>query len=138
MNNNLFNILESSLFGSLGPYIVPKPAELNYEQLLYDLADSFSKKYVSQTEDGKQLLHFDMPGIKESDIEMEYDAESGNLFVKAERKLDHKHYTYSNKIFIGKGLESSAIEAKFEDNVLNITISNIKQLAKPVHKILLK
>ncbi len=100
------------------------------------MATSFANKHVN-VKDGNQILSFDMPGIKESDIEMEYDSDSGNLFIKAERKLDHKHYFYSSKSFVGKGLASESIKANFEDNILQLTISPTKELPKPVHKIYL-
>jgi len=137
----MFDIFTSKLFTD--PFFVYGPTKqlLESEQTnsLYhfeDMLNGLLNKHV-QNKDGNQIISFDMPGIKESDIEMEYDSDSGNLFIKAERKLDHKHYAYSNKTFVGKGLASDSIKANFEDNVLQLTINSNTELPKPVHKILL-
>lgn len=116
---------------TLGPSIFTD----NY---LKSLDDFVFSNFQTEKEDGTKEISFEMPGIKESDIEMEYEADSGYLYLKAERKTNNKHYQYSFHNYLGKNLSSDAIKANFEDNVLHLSFDSKKELPpKAVHKIAL-
>lgn len=88
----------------------------------------------------KFLLQFDLPGIKADSIELTID--HNTLVVKAERKppvlsegvealiAERPHGTFSRQVLLGDGLDTSRVDAQYEDGVLILTIP-VAEEAKP-------
>ena len=86
------------------------------------------------------LLQFDLPGVKADSIELTID--NNTLIVKAERSAptltegidilaaERPHGTFSRQIVLGDGLDTSRVDAQYEDGVLILSIP-VAEEAKP-------
>jgi HSP20 family protein len=86
------------------------------------------------------LLQFDLPGIKADSIELTID--NNTLVVKAERKApvlsegtealvaERPHGTFSRQVLLGDGLDTSRVDAQYNDGVLVLSIP-VAEEAKP-------
>jgi HSP20 family protein len=85
------------------------------------------------------LVHFDLPGVDPSTIEM--TVEKNVLTVRAERSW-HRHEdaevliaerpqgTFTRQLFLGESLDVDRIEATYENGVLTVAIP-VAEAAKP-------
>ena len=86
------------------------------------------------------LLQFELPGIKADSIDLTID--NNTLIVKAERTAptlsdgievlaaERPHGTFSRQIVLGDGLDTSRVDAQYEDGVLVLSIP-VAEEAKP-------
>ena len=102
---------------------------------------SIMKTDVKETDKGYEL-DIDLPGYKKEDIQAEL--RDGNLTISAsadskkeEKDKDGKYIrreryfgNCSRTFYVGEDIEQNDISAKFEDGVLDITVSK-KELPKP-------
>lgn len=87
----------------------------------------------------KYTVHFDMPGVDVNSIDL--TVEKNALTVTAERRWKASDDTqvvaserpqgkFSRQLMLGEGLDASAVEARYDDGVLTLTIPVAEQ-AKP-------
>ncbi|MHB1509335.1 MAG: Hsp20/alpha crystallin family protein [Acidimicrobiales bacterium] len=86
------------------------------------------------------LLQFDLPGVTGESIELTVD--NSTLTVKAERKPpaisdgvealvgERPHGTFTRQVFLGDNLDTTKIEARYEDGVLTLSVP-VAEEAKP-------
>lgn len=86
------------------------------------------------------LVRIDLPGVKAEEVEV--TVEDNVLTVKAERRApelgsdvetivtERLFGGFSRQLFLGRNLDTSRIEARYEDGVLNLVIP-IAEHAKP-------
>ena len=89
--------------------------------------------------DGMYTLRFDLPGVDPGHVDLM--VENNVLTVKVERKLEDTEGanwllrerptgTYSREVRLGSRLDSSKVEASYDQGVLTVTIP-IREEAKP-------
>ncbi len=88
------------------------------------------------------VLKADLPGITESDVQIEVEVENNVLTVAGERKTEHeeKHEGYyrleratgsfSRALTLPEGIDAGAVTASFDNGVLEVRIPKPAQ-AKP-------
>jgi|SRR5581483_1900538 len=90
-------------------------------------------------QDDHFVVHFDLPGVDPSSIEM--TVEKNVLTVSAERQWqatdnqqvlasERPQGTFSRQLFLGEGLDTDEVEARYDNGVLTVTIPVAEQ-AKP-------
>ncbi len=89
---------------------------------------------------GDQLVaHFDLPGVDPDSIEV--TVERNVLTVRAERAIargegeewlvaERPQGSYSRQVFLGEGLDADALEARYDQGVLTLTLP-VAEAAKP-------
>ena len=84
------------------------------------------------------VLRADLPGVSEQDINVELD--SGVLRISGERKsqstedrggfrrIERSYGTYARSVSLPKGVDADAVQASFENGVLEVTIPKPEQI----------
>ena len=109
--------------------------------------DRFTRRSAVMPMDGirrkdEVVLRFDLPGIDPASIEVTVDR--GVLTVAARREEEHGENeqlfvrerpmgSYTRRVYLSEHLDSSAIDAAYDDGVLTVRIPVLEQ-AKP-HKV---
>ncbi len=97
-------------------------------------------------EEGQYVLRADLPGLGEEDVKIE--VEDHVLSISGERSSEHEHYgegyrrverasgSFRRSLRLPEGIEEDAIEARFENGVLEVVIPKPEQ-RKP-HRVEIK
>lgn len=89
--------------------------------------------------DDKVVVHFDLPGIDPESVDL--TVERNVLTISGQRTwepgeevevmvAERPHGTFSRQLFLGEGLDTEHVEARYTDGVLTVTVPLVEQ-AKP-------
>ncbi len=89
--------------------------------------------------DDKVVVHFDLPGIDPESVDL--TVERNVLTISGQRTwepaedvevlvAERPHGTFSRQLFLGEGLDTEHVEARYADGVLTVTVPLVEQ-AKP-------
>jgi Molecular chaperone (small heat shock protein) len=84
-------------------------------------------------EDGSLSVSIDVPGISESDLQIELS--EGIITVKGERKTASSSYNLTKSFSVPEGYDAENIIAELKDGVLNLKMSAKQLPTKEVKKI---
>lgn len=86
-----------------------------------------------KNEDGSLAVSIDVPGIAESDLQIELS--EGIITVKGERKTASSSYTLTKSFSVPEGYDAENVVAELKDGVLNLKMSAKQLPTKEVKKI---
>lgn len=94
---------------------------------LFEALDLFSPSVYPRThalfkedEDGTAYMTFDLPGVKEEDLQVEV---SGKLLhIRAERKTKTSSSSYSKSLSIPEKYDTATLKADLENGVLTLSM----------------
>lgn len=119
--NNKLSLFDDSLFDTLTRGFYHKNP----------LSSSLLGAVEIQERDGCEYLSLDIPGFKQSDLDISFV--NGVIDIKAKNKQGR---TYNYCATLGEGYDPDKMEAKIEDGVLEIKL--VEKEKPPVKKIQVK
>jgi HSP20 family protein len=111
-------------------------------------AASMSVRLDVKEDDKAYTVTADLPGLKESDVDVTFDA--GVLTIRGEKKVERdekkdtwhlverSYGSFARQISLPAGIQDDRIEAKFDKGVLTITLPKETEAQKSAKKIAIK
>ena len=103
------------------------PLFKNLDELVNSALDmtteSFSHKLTLSEDDANYYLHLDVPGYKNSEIDI--NVEGSNLSIKARNE---KRGVFSRTISLWSGLNTDKITGRIEDGILVISLPKVEKV----------
>lgn len=128
MSNQLIKYTHQPFFGVRDNFLSPIHFFDEFNSLFKWSANSFNKGLDIEEKDDKYIVSFDLPGFKQSEIQINIE----NNLLTIEAKNQKRHVTQSFSLWNEIDLFNIEPEAKLEDGVLNIILPKIKKNKKKI------
>lgn len=104
-----------------------------------NLMSNWEQNINLQEQDGQRIVEFAVPGFREEEITIEYNAQTGMLSVVAERQSEdgdnRSQRRTESSVFVGTDLKSEHFQAQTDLGLLTVTIPISETESSPTRKI---